>query len=200
MGLPGMEERLNGGPVYWFTLQCGTGITLDDNRNNSPDTPRVRYMYRTSDIDEAYRYLENQGVTLFPIERYEPTLSFFRFIDLDGNSLMVTKSDFTSEVVERLENTDSPILNRIGGVFLDVTNMNRAIKFHSEVLGLPYREVGSGQEDSIYDLKMNGGTGVLLDDNRFRNGDNYNTLFMLVSPDVDAAKAYLESNGVPVFT
>ncbi|WP_199613573.1 VOC family protein [Paenibacillus alkalitolerans] len=201
MGLPVLEERLNGGNVYWLTLEGGTGIILDDNRNNSPETPRVRYMYNTSEIEQSYRFLENLGVPeLYPIERPHPGLAFFMFTDPDGNSLMVTQSDYFSDVVERMDNTDSPIMNRIGGIFLNVTDMNRAIRFHSEVLSLPYQEVGSGPENSIYDLKMKSGSGVLLDDNRFRHGDDYETLFMLDTPDVDASKAYLESKGVPVFT
>jgi predicted enzyme related to lactoylglutathione lyase len=201
MGLPLLEERLNGGNVYWLKLQDGTGIILDDNGSNTADTPHVRFMYKTSDIEESYRFLDHQGVRpLYPIERPHPGLAFFRFADPDGNSLMVTQSDYVSDVVERLENTESPILNRIGGIFLHVTDMNRAIRFHSEVLGLPYREVGSGQEDSIYDLQMRSGTGVLLDGNRFRQGDDYGALFMLVTPDVEGSKVYLESKGVPVFT
>jgi predicted enzyme related to lactoylglutathione lyase len=201
MGLPLLEERLNGGNVYWLNLQGGTGFILDDNGSNSPDTPRVRYMYNTSDIEKSYRFLEEQGAQpLYPIERPHPGLAFFRFTDPDGNSLMVTQSDYVSEIVPRLEDTESPILNRMGGIFLNVTDMNRAIRFHSEVLGLPYHEVGPEQENSIYDLQMKSGTGVLLDNNRFRQGDDYETLFMLVTPDVDASKAYLEKNGVSVFT
>lgn len=201
MGLPLLKERLNGGNVYWFKLQGGTGIILDDNGSNTPDTPRVRFMYKTSDVEESYRFLDNQGVRpLYPIERPHPGLAFFMFTDPDGNSLMVTQSDYTSDVVNRLDATESPILNRMGGIFLNVTDMNRAIRFHSEVLGLPYHQVGPGQENSIYDLQMKGGTGVLLDDNRFRQEDDYETLFMLVTPDVDSSKTYLESNGVPVFT
>jgi len=201
MGLPLLEERLNGGNVYWVKLQGGTGIILDDNKSNSPDTPHVRFMYGTSDIEAAYRYLDNQGVQpLYPIERPHPGLAFFMFTDPDGNSLMVTQSDYISDVVERLDNANSPILNRIGGIFLNVTDMNRAICFHSEALGLPYREVGSGQENSIYELRMQSGTNVLLDNNRFRQGDDYGILFMLVTPHVDDAKIFLESNGVPVFT
>lgn len=201
MGLPLLEERFNGGNVYWLMLQGGTGIILDDNRSNAPDTPRVRFMYKTSDIEDSYRFLMNQGVQpLYPIERPHPGLAFFMFTDPDGNSLMVTQSDYISDVIERLENAKSPILNRIGGIFLNVTDMNRAIRFHSEVLGLPYHEVGPGQENSIYDLQMKSGTGVLLDDNRFRHGDDYEILFMLVTPDVDGSKVFLESIGVPVFT
>lgn len=200
MGLPLLEERLNGGNVYWLELAGGTGIILDDNGSNGPDVPRVRFMYKTSDIEASYRYLEEKGVRVFPIDRPHPGLAFLRFFDPDGNSIMVTQSDYRSDFVERLADTASPILNRIGGVFLDVTDMNRAIRFHSEVLGLPYREVGTGPENSIYDLAMRSGSGVLLDDNRFRNGDGYETLFMLVSPDVPEARAYLAANGVPVFT
>jgi predicted enzyme related to lactoylglutathione lyase len=200
MGLPVLEERLNGGNVYWLMLEGGTGLTLDDNKSNTSETPHVRYMYKTSDIEEAHRYLEKKGVNVTSIDRPHPGLAFFRFTDPDGNSLMVTQSDYVSEVVERLENTESPILNRFGGIFLNVTEMNRAIRYHSEVLDVPYREVGTGPEHSIYVMPMKSGAGVMLDDNRFRHGDDYETLFMLLTTDVDAAKAYLESQGVPVFT
>jgi len=71
-----------------------------------------------------------------------------------------------------------------------IASVQRAIDYIEE----------QGPENSIYDLKMKSGTGVLLDNNRFRQGDDYETLFMLVTPDVDEAKVYLESNGVSVFT
>jgi predicted enzyme related to lactoylglutathione lyase len=201
LGLPLLEERLNGGNVYWFMLEGGTGIILDDNKNNEPDSPRVMFMYKTTDIEEAYRFLADQDINqVYPIERPHSGMAYLIFTDPDGNSIMVTQSDYYSDVVERLADTKSPILNRIGGIFINVTHMNRAIKFHSEALGLPYHEVGSGQENSIYDLQMKSGSGVLLDDNRFRHGEDYKTLFMFISRDVDASKTYLESNGVPVFT
>jgi len=201
IGLPLPEERLNGGNVYWLMLQGGTGILLDDNRSNPMDTPHVRFMYKTSDIEESYRFLDNRGVRpLYPIERPHPGLAYFMFTDPDGNSIMVTQSDYVSDVAKRLDDTESPILNRIGGIFLHVTDMNRSIRFHSEVLGLPYHEVGTGQEDSIYDLHMKSGSNVLLDDNRFRRGEDYGALFMLITPDVEGSKAFLESKSVPVFT
>lgn len=200
MGLPVLEERLNGGNVYWLMLQGGTGLILDDNSSNPPGTPHVRYMYKTSDIEEAHRYAVNKGIEVSSIDRPHLGLAFFIFTDPDGNALMVTQSDDVSNVVERLEDTESPILNRFAGIFLNVTDMNRAIRFHSDVLGVPYREVGSGPEDSIYVIPVSSGAGLLLDDNRFRQGDDYETLFMLKTNDVDAAKAYLESKGVPAFT
>jgi predicted enzyme related to lactoylglutathione lyase len=201
IGLPLLEERLNGGNVYWLMLRDGTGIILDDNGSNDPGTPHVLFTYKTSDLDEAHRFLEESGVgPLYPIERPHPGLAYFIFTDPDGNSIMVTQSDYVSDIVEKLEDTKSPVLNKIGGIFINVKDMNRAIRFHSDVLGLPYHEVGPGQDISIYDLQMKSGSGVLLDDNRFRHGEDYKTLFMFVTPDVQASKAYLESNGVPVFT
>lgn len=204
MGLPVLEERLNGGNIYWFRLADGTGVNLDDNRNNSPDTPRVRFMYKTDDIDAAYRYLEQAGVeTLTGIERYPWGLSFFRFVDPDGNALMVTQTDYVWEDLPRLPDTKSPILNRMGGIFLNVTDMDRAIAFHRRALGLGPEtpQPGAAVADrTVYDIPVSRGTGILLDNNRFRHGEDYGTLFMLTATDVDAAKAYLAENGVGTFT
>jgi catechol 2,3-dioxygenase-like lactoylglutathione lyase family enzyme len=38
MGLPLLEERLNGGPVYWFELEGETGLILDNNQINREQT------------------------------------------------------------------------------------------------------------------------------------------------------------------
>ncbi|MFC5530080.1 VOC family protein [Cohnella yongneupensis] len=201
MELPLLEERLNGGNVYWLMLEGGTGINLDDNRNTSPDTPRVRFMYKTDDIDEAYRYLEQKGIaTLTPIERYPWGLSYFRFTDPDGNGLMVTQSDYVSEVVERLPDTESPILNKFGGIFLNVSDIARATRFHYDVLGLPVPDNKGQEDESIHVLPTSRGTQILLDNNRYRNGEDYEALFMLLTLDVEAAKAYLAKNGVDIFT
>jgi predicted enzyme related to lactoylglutathione lyase len=199
MGLPVLEERLNGGPVYWVELKNGTGMILDDNRNNDSESPRVLFNYKTSDIEESYRYLEQMGAQLlFPIERPHPGLAYFSFADPDGNAIMVTQSDYSSPAVERLPDTASPILNKISSVFINVTDMDRAARFHSKVLGLPY-EI-TGEDQSIYGLATSGGSWILLDNNRYLQGDNYQTLFMFATNDVDASKEYLEAKGVPVFT
>ncbi|WP_424767620.1 VOC family protein [Paenibacillus sp. sgz302251] len=199
MGLPLLEERLNGGPVYWLELEGGTGMILDDNSHNNPDTEHVLFSYKTGDIDEAYRYLDKMGARLlYPIERPHPGLAFLGFADKDGNAIMVTQSNYHSPPLERLKQTDSPISNKVGSVFINVTDINRAIPFHSEVLGLPCRQ--AEPEESIYVLEMKSGSDVLLDNNRFRQGDDYKTLFMLLSSHIEGAKAYLVANGVQVFT
>lgn len=199
MGIPLLEERLNGGNVYWLMLEGGTGIILDDNKSNAPDAPHVLYSYMTDDIDAAHSFAQSLGdVRLLPIERPHPGLAYFNFIDPDGNAIMVTQSDYVSAVVNKLESADSPIANRIGGIFVHVTDMNRAINFHSRVLGLPYESVG--EEQTIYDLIMAEGSNVLLDVNRHRNGEDYKALFMFDTKDIDASKAYLEANGITIFT
>lgn len=199
LGLPLLEERLNGGPIYWLELEGGTGIILDDNRSNGADTSHVLFSYKTADIDESYRYLEESNVQLlYPVEHPHPDLAYFNFADPEGNAIMVTQSDYASSVIQRLDAAESPIMNRIGSVFINITNMNQAIQFHSSVLGLPYSE--TGPDESIYDLPMENGCGVLLDDNRFRHGEDYKTLFMFITQDVDASKTYLEANDVEVFT
>ncbi|SFS56515.1 VOC family protein [Paenibacillus sp. BC26] len=202
MGLPVLEERLNGGNVYWLALQGGTGLILDDNKSNTPaDIPHVKFMYKTEDIEAARRFLEERGISdISEIDRPHPGLSFFRFEDPDRNSVMVTQSDYESEVVEREAGTESPILNQIGSVFLNVTDMKRAVRFHSEALGLAYSLEEIGSDDSIYSLQMRSGSDILIDNNRYRHGDTYETLFMLVSNDIEGARAYLVSRGVPVFT
>lgn len=199
LGLPLLEERLNGGPVYWLELEGGTGLILDDNRNNETGSPHVLFSYKTTDIEGSYRYLHQLGANLlFPIERPHPGLAYFNFADPDGNAIMVTQSDYEAPIVPRLPGAASPIVNQISAIFINVTDMNRAIRFHSEVLALPYEEVGPDQ--TIYGLQTAGGSSLLLDVNRHRQGDSYHTLFMFATRDVDASKAYLEANGVPVFT
>jgi len=199
LGLPLLEERLNGGPVYWLELEGGTGLILDDNRNNDPESPQALFSYKTTDIEGAYRYLNRLGANLlFPIERPHPGLSYFNFADPDGNAIMVTESDYEAPPVPRLLDSASPIVNRISSIFINVTDMNRAIRFHSAVLAQSNEEAGPDQ--SIYGLQTAGGSSLLLDNNRFRQGDGYHTLFMFATSDVDASKTYLEANGVPAFT
>lgn len=198
MGLPLLEKRLNGGPVYWMKLEGGAGIVLD-NHSNEPDEPRVLFNYTTTDIDASYRFVHEKGADILcGIKRPHDGLAYFSFGDPDGNAIMVVQSDYDGPVIQRLEHTESPILNKIGGIFVHVTDMGRAVKFHREVLGLPF-EAGPEPSASIYDLPMQGGSGVLLDANRFLQGDDYKALFMFVTHDVDASRRYLAANGVKPF-
>lgn len=84
----------------------------------------------------------------------------------------------------------SPIDNRIGAVFVHVTDMPRAIRWYSELLGLPQAE--TSHEGLIYDVPMAGPTGLTLDGHAhsrgaFRAGG---PLLMLHAGDIHAAHTF----------
>jgi len=200
MGIPLLEERLNGGPVYWLQLACGTGMLLDDH-SNEPDEPRAQFSYSTHDAEAAYRMLGGQGVVLLnPIQRPHDGLAHFSFADPDGNIIMVVQSDYEDQPIERLAHAESPILNRIGGIFVHVSDMNRAIEFHSEVLGVPRLEVDSESSGGIYNMPTNGRVDLLLDINHLVNRNPDRAQFMLVTHDVEASRSYLAGHGIEAFT
>ncbi|NBI27581.1 VOC family protein [Chengkuizengella marina] len=59
---------------------------------------------------------------------------------------------------------NSPIKNHVGAVFIHVSDMQRAIRFYSKLLGLPVKE--TAHEGNIYDLVTIGGAGIILDGHR----------------------------------
>jgi len=198
MGLPLLENRLNGEPIYCFDLDGGANIVLD-NHYNEPDEPHALFNYLTADIQAAYRYAESKGINMLTgIKRPHEGLAYFSIADPDGNAVMITQSDYAAPPMVKTEDS-CPIRARIGSIFINVTDMGRAIRFHSELLSLPY-DAEDGGEDSIYGLQMKAGSGILLDNNRFKQGDDYHTLFMLLTGDIYASKQYLASMGVETFT
>jgi predicted enzyme related to lactoylglutathione lyase len=58
----------------------------------------------------------------------------------------------------------SPIQNKIGMVFVPVSDMDRAIAWYSRLLGLPAGD--TSHEGKIYDVPMQGETGLILDGNK----------------------------------
>ncbi|PTX55312.1 putative enzyme related to lactoylglutathione lyase [Melghirimyces profundicolus] len=86
--LPRPESSVEG-PVHVIEMENGVHFLLDDNRNTPTDTPLPSAMLSTPDIDEAHRFLREQGAEIVrEIERYSD-VSFFNFRDPDGNILMV---------------------------------------------------------------------------------------------------------------
>lgn len=55
----------------------------------------------------------------------------------------------------------SPIQNQVGMIFIPVGDMPRAIAWYSKLLGLP--EGQTTHADKIYNLPMQGETGIILD-------------------------------------
>jgi predicted enzyme related to lactoylglutathione lyase len=58
----------------------------------------------------------------------------------------------------------SPIHNRVGIVFIPVSDMQRAITWYSRLLGLPAGD--TSHNDNIYNLPMQGDIGVILDSHK----------------------------------
>ncbi|MCA1029739.1 VOC family protein [Bacillus timonensis] len=58
----------------------------------------------------------------------------------------------------------NPVMNRVGAIFIHVTDMNRAIHFYSNLFGLPIHE--TAHEGTIYDLPVSGGSQIILDSNK----------------------------------
>jgi predicted enzyme related to lactoylglutathione lyase len=91
----------------------------------------------------------------------------------------------------------SPIDNRIRGIFVHVTDMQRAIKWYSELLDLPM--ASSSHEGTIYDipLKLYEKPGLTLDTNvALTQNDGKHPMFMFDTQDIHATYAFLKEKGV----
>jgi predicted enzyme related to lactoylglutathione lyase len=89
---------------------------------------------------------------------------------------------------------DSPIENRIGAVFVPVSDMPRAVEWYSRLLGTPTGESTHGGR--IFDVPMQG-TGLILDAHR-PVANSSQPLFFLWTQDIDATRRFLLANGVEV--
>jgi len=194
LGLPVLEERLNGGPVYWFDLP-DTGLVLDSDANNRRDPawresmmPRV--MFAARDIDKAYGYLKERGTPFFEPERHG-TMAYFNFADPEGNSQMACWTENYDPTA--VPATDSPIGPRIGGVFVDVKDMKAMARWYTELLGLPLDELQA--ERPIYSVPVSRGAALLLDRNRHLNGESFTEICYFETNDFEAALAYARDNG-----
>jgi predicted enzyme related to lactoylglutathione lyase len=58
----------------------------------------------------------------------------------------------------------SPIDNKIGAVFIPVSDMRQAIEWYSRLLGQPVKT--TSHEGRIYDFPMRGDVGLVLDSHR----------------------------------
>ncbi|TCC62119.1 VOC family protein [Kribbella pittospori] len=92
----------------------------------------------------------------------------------------------------------SPIHNRIGAVFVHVTDMQRAIDWYGDLLGVPRQQ--ASHEGLIYDVPMDGPTGLTLDGHAhargtFRPGE---PLLMLHADDIQAAHSFAVEHATEV--
>ena len=92
LGLPFNKEDVLS-PVYNIPVTTETGLTLDDhtfdpNFTLNPSS-QVLFNFFVADIDQAYKFVKNKGITVVrEIERIGD-FAYFNFEDLDGNVLMI---------------------------------------------------------------------------------------------------------------
>ena len=90
----------------------------------------------------------------------------------------------------------SPIENRIGQVFVPVTDMDRAIAWYSRLLGVPIAATTHG--GAIYNVPMQGETRLALDGTRREISNSSQPLFFFWTRDIQAAYAFLQENNVAI--
>ncbi|MCE5168251.1 VOC family protein [Paenibacillus profundus] len=90
-----------------------------------------------------------------------------------------------------------PVKNRIGGVFMHVSNMERSVNWYHKLFGLPDR---SSVTDKVHEITMDGGSGLVLDQHGYDRGLSMaeRPLLMFQSPDVHAAYRFAKQNGIPI--
>lgn len=92
LGLPFNKDEVNS-PVYNIPVTSETGLTLDDHTFDPgfklKPSEHVLFNFFVKDIDEAYKFINNKGITVVKeIERIGD-FAYFNFKDLDGNVLMI---------------------------------------------------------------------------------------------------------------
>lgn len=79
-------DRQDGGPIYWFDMQNGTGILLDDNRNNQDLAALPTFMLKASNIQEACAFVRNTRITIVRDVQFD---HYFIIEDPEGNAVMI---------------------------------------------------------------------------------------------------------------
>ncbi|MFC4777215.1 VOC family protein [Paenibacillus sp. GCM10023252] len=90
LGIPLQEESdRTSGSVYRLPVISGAVLLLDANRSRSGEDYSILFMLGTNDIEEAYTYVQQQGIDVFTgIERHGE-MAFFTVVDPDGNVIMI---------------------------------------------------------------------------------------------------------------
>ncbi|WP_227353648.1 VOC family protein [Haladaptatus salinisoli] len=91
----------------------------------------------------------------------------------------------------------SPIENRIGTVFVPVSDVPRAIEWYSDLFDLPTDGTEASHEGTIYDVEMEGDAGLVLDANRPVENSSQSLCYFWTD-DVEATHEFLEERDIPV--
>jgi predicted enzyme related to lactoylglutathione lyase len=91
--------------------------------------------------------------------------------------------------------TSSPIQNKIGMVFIPVSNMPSAIDWYSRLFDVPVGK--TSHEDRIYEVPMQGAVDLILDAHRPVANSSQPLCFFWTS-DIQATDAFLRAGGVTI--
>jgi len=89
----------------------------------------------------------------------------------------------------------SPIQNRIGMVFIPVSDMQKSVAWYNQLLGLPTGELTHAGK--IYDLAMQGETGLILDGHKAVHNSSQPLCFFWTD-DIAATYALLQTMAVEI--
>jgi predicted enzyme related to lactoylglutathione lyase len=90
---------------------------------------------------------------------------------------------------------NSPIQNKIGMVFIPVSNMAAASAWYSRLFGLP--EGTTSHEDRIYGVPMQGDVNLILDAHR-PVANSSQPLCFFWTADIQAADAFLRAESITI--
>lgn len=94
----------------------------------------------------------------------------------------------------------TPIKNEVCGVFIHVTNLKKSVEWYSNLLGF---DVDIDQVQSpVFNLPINGPTGVTLDDHTFDpnfvHQPSPNPIFNFRVDDIDLAYTFIKESGIEI--
>lgn len=98
--------------------------------------------------------------------------------------------------------TNSPVRLNIGGVFVIVKHMPRAVKWYREMLGLPeddeYMQTATPDMETIYSIPL-GKTNLILDSiHRDILTPSSNHLFMFDTDNIDETYEFMKQKGIKI--
>lgn len=194
LGLPLMEERLGGGPVYWFDFD-DTHLILDSNRENRKNPAwseemKPRLMFSSRNIEAACSYLELHGEIVQGLERHGD-MAFFTFRDPEGNVQMISQANDAGRS-EGYPQGNSPIKPGIGCAFVDVSNMEKTASWYSELLNQPFDSEAAKQ--AIYSIPVDRGAALLLDQNRELRSELFSEICCFETDDFTAALHFAQKH------
>ncbi|QTM99112.1 hypothetical protein ERJ70_07230 [Sediminibacillus dalangtanensis] len=186
-------------PFYVFDLDNNINLTLDDHRN----IPSVNKRYpicqlKTKDIETTYKVVREARIPItLDLKRPHPGLAYFNIQDSEGNSLMILESEWINPAPIKQNDTSHPITNHLSNIIIPVHDLERATEWYSKLLGFPIRK---DRQDGgpVYSFDYDGGTGILLDDNRNNQDLTSFPGFMLKAKDIKEAFSYVRKSDVEV--